>query len=226
MIYHIRPHQLFCQLKSSSYEERMVKVILPELRTPIFFETAVLLTIAKLVHPRTFFEFGTFLGMEILNLAANLPPETRLYTLDLDEESALRIEQEEYEKGLTKVHMEMRQKLAFLGSQYEQKITRLYGDSNHFDFSRFYGRMDMVYVDGGHALPTLSSDTANAYKMLSQDRAACIAWHDFGFPKAPAVAPFLTELSASQELFHVEETALVFTLCNLPELASKLSESM
>ena len=222
-MHHIRPHKLFNLVVSSSYEERMVKVVLPDQRTPILLESAVLLALAKLVRPRTFFEFGTFLGIEILNMAANLPPETRLYTLDLDEESARHIQQEEYERGLTKVHMEMRDKLAFLGSAYEGKITRLYGDSRRFNFTPFHGRIDMVYVDGGHELQTLTSDTKNAYKLLSQDHTACIAWHDFGFPKAPAVEPYLTELSASRELFHVEETMVVFYLANVPELVAKLT---
>jgi hypothetical protein len=221
-MHHIRPHKLFNLVESASYEQRMVRVVLPKQRTPILLESAVLLALAKLVQPRTYFEFGTFLGIETLNMAANLPPDSKVYTLDLDEKSLQDLQQDENDKPLTVIHMEMQHQLAFLGSAYQGKITRLYGDSNRFDFSAFRGRMDMVYVDGGHDLRTLTSDTKNAYNILSRDHAACIAWHDFENPKCPAVGPYLRELSTTKELFHVEETILAFTLANAPELIRAL----
>jgi Methyltransferase domain len=220
-MHHIRPHRLF-NLVLSSYEERLVRIVLPDQHTPILLETAVLLALSKLIRPRAFLEIGTFLGIETLNIAANLPADSRLYTLDLDEKSLTTVEQEQHDRSLTAIHMEMQHKLAFLASSYERKITRLYGDSNAFDFSRFSRRMDMIYIDGGHDLRTLTSDTQNAFKMLSEDHSACIVWHDFSNPKHPAVGPYLLELSKSKELFHVEETMMVFYLANASELAGRL----
>src|ERR1700720_678918 len=83
-----RPHRLFNLVKTRSYEARMVQIVLPDQRAPILLDTAILLALAKLVQPRTYFEFGTYLGVQLINVAANLPQESRLYTLDLDEESA------------------------------------------------------------------------------------------------------------------------------------------
>jgi hypothetical protein len=200
----------------------MVRIVLPEEMTPMLLETAVLLALAKLVQPRTFFEFGTLLGVETLNMAANLPLHSQIYTLDLDETSMLDLQQDKNDKSLSEIHMLMRDKLAFLGTRYGSKITRLYGDSNRFDFSPFHGRIDMVYVDGGHDLRTLTSDTTTAYDILSRDHPACIAWHDFGNPRHPAVGPYLSELSATEDLFHVEETMMVFTLAHLPDLVRTL----
>lgn len=151
-MHHIRPHHLLDLVVSSSYEERMVNVVLPKLHAPLFFDTAILLALSKLVNPRSYFEIGTFLGIETLNMAANLPTDSHVYTLDLDEESLKTAKQEGHDKVVTGIHMEMQHKLAFLGSSYEGKITSPYGDSNVFDFSPFYGRMDMIYVDGGHDL--------------------------------------------------------------------------
>lgn len=220
MLYHIRPHTLFNLVTSSSYEDRMVKLVLPDQRTPILLESAVLLSLTKLVRPRTFFEFGTFLGIETLNMAANLPTESRLYTLDLDEQSLKTAQQADYDRPLTEVHMKEQDKLAFLASEYEKRITRLYGDSNTFDFSSFHAKMDMIYVDGGHDLRTLTSDTQNAFQMLSRDHSACIAWHDFDNPTCPAVGPYLREYP--NEIFHVEETMMAFYVANTGDLAAKL----
>jgi hypothetical protein len=199
----------------------MVRIVLPDQLTPMLLETAVLLALAKLVRPRTYFEFGTLLGVETLNMAANLPPETRIYTLDLDEESARTLEQDEHDKPLTKIHMESQARLAFLGTAYEQRVTRLFGDSKRFDFSPFAGKIDMIYVDGGHDLPTLASDTDNALGMLTSSHAACIAWHDFQNAAYPQVTKYLSERSQSLELFHVEETRLAFHLRGLPEIAQQ-----
>ena len=216
MLYNIRPHQLFNLVKSASYEERMVRIVLPVEKSPILLDTAVLLALAKVVKPRTFFEFGTFLGIETMNIAANLAPEARLYTLDLDDASIPDLHQDEHDKPLTKIHMEMRQELAFLGSTYDERITRLYGDSKRFDFSSLRGRIDMVYVDGGHDVPTVISDSENAFRMLSGDHATCIVWHDYQTDKYPQVTDHLSGLSSSLDLFHVEETNMVFFLRDVP----------
>jgi hypothetical protein len=82
--------------------------------------------------------------------------------------------------------------------------------------------MDMVYVDGGHDLRTLASDTHNAFNILSSDHPACIAWHDFGYPICPDVEPYLLELSKSKQLFHVEETRVVFYLANADNVVANL----
>jgi len=57
---------------------------------------------------------------------------------------------------------------------------------------------------------------------FDQDHAACIAWHDFGNPQCPAVGPYLSKLSETKEMFHVEGTTLVFMLANAPEIEGKL----
>ena len=45
-------------------------VLASDQRAPIMFDTAVLLALAKLVMPRIYFEFGTYLGVQLLNVAA------------------------------------------------------------------------------------------------------------------------------------------------------------
>jgi predicted O-methyltransferase YrrM len=209
-------------VESDSLEERMVKLVLPDQHTPMLLETAVLLALARLVRPRTFFEFGTFLGIETLNMAANLAPESKVYTLDLDDESLKTVRQAEPDKPLTEIHMKARQRLAFLSSSYSERITQLYGDSNTFDFSGFCDQVDMIYVDGGHDLRTITSDTENSFKMLRPGSPSCIVWHDFENPVHPAVGPYLVELSKSRSLFHVIETMMVFHLANAPGLEQRL----
>ena len=137
------------------------------------------MALVKLVRARTIFEFGTYLGIQTLNIAVNFP-ETTIYTLDLDEASVLGMQQSAHDRPLTQTQLEYHGRLAFLKTPHEKRITRLYGDSNKYDFSGLLNQMDLIYVDGGHDPGTLDSDTKNAFKMLSQGQAACIAWHDHG----------------------------------------------
>jgi hypothetical protein len=218
----IRPHRLFNLVSTPSHEARLVKIMLPDQSAPILLETAILLSLAKLVKPRKFFEFGTYLGVETLNIAANLPEHSHLYTLDLDEDSLRDLRQDIHDRPLTLTHFDNLSKLAFLGTSYEKRITQLSGESKRYDFSTFSKQIDMVYVDGGHDLPTLVSDTENAFKMLCDDHPACIAWHDYENSAYPQVTEHLRVLSNSKEMFHVQETRIVFLIHNDDRLVAGL----
>ena len=218
----IRPHHLFNLVQTPSYEARLVKIVLPDQRAPMLLETAILLSLAKLVKPRKFFEFGTYLGVETLNMAANLPQDSHLYTLDLDEDSLRDLQQDVHDRPLTLTHFDNLNTLAFLGSSYENRITQLKGESKSFDFSAFKHQIDMVYVDGGHDLPTLVSDTKNALMMLCDDHTACIAWPDFENLAYPQVTEYLLSLSTSRAMFHVQESRIVFLIHNDDRLVAAL----
>ncbi len=221
----IRPHKLFNLVQTPSYEARLVKIVLPDLRAPILLDTAILLALAKLVQPRTYFEFGTYLGVQLLNIAANLPAEARLYTLDLDEESVA-AQHDAKQRPLTIEYLkaERQKKLAFVGSSFEERVTFLRGDSNVYDFAPLHGKMDMLFVDGGHELPTLRSDTENAFKMLSADHASCIAWHDYGNPMYPGLKTYIDGLSEGRDIFFVEESMVAFYLRHGENLVTALKK--
>jgi hypothetical protein len=208
----IRPHQLFNLVNTPSYEARMVKIVLPDQRAPMLLDTAILLALTKLLQPRTYFEFGTYLGVQLLNIVANLPSTSRVYTLDLDEGSARHATQHENDRPLTIEHLQSQEKLALVNSRYEGQITRLSGDSNTFDFAPFHGRVDMMFVDGGHDLRTLRSDSGNAFRMLSSDQTSCIAWHDYGNRVYPHLTTYIDSLSETHDVFFVEESMVAFYL--------------
>ena len=85
MLKHTRPHKVLNLVNSNSYFERMVQILLPDENTKFFLiEAGLLIALAKRICPQLFFEFGTYLGEQLLNIAANLPYASKLYTLDLD----------------------------------------------------------------------------------------------------------------------------------------------
>ncbi len=65
-----------------------------------------------------------------------------------------------------------------LFSKNNPKIQHIKGDSMKFDFSDYYGKMDVVFVDGNHHYNFVLNDTKEAYKLLKDDNSV-IVWHDY-----------------------------------------------
>lgn len=218
-MHHIRPHNLFHFVDTEKMEDRLISVVLPTKDSPMVFGTTVLLAIAKIANPSRYFEFGTYLGIQTLTIAANFP-EAIIYTLDMNKNDLQKAEHQiaKSDKQLILRSIAHRGKKAFSGTLYEKGIIQQYGDSNKYDLSDLYGSMNMVYIDGGHDLQTLKSDTENAFHMISDEKCNCIVWHDYNNPNHPQINKYLENLSTCEkhDLFHVEESTFCFTFPNAP----------
>jgi predicted O-methyltransferase YrrM len=138
-----------------------------------------LVTICRLVQgfkPRRLFEIGTFDGRTTLNLAANSPGDSRVYTLDLPRDAI--------DSAIAPIHAhEVRYAdKSESGSRYANsdvalKIQQLFGDSGTFDFSEYYGGIDFVFVDGSHTYEYVINDSLHAIQMLRNG--GVIVWHDY-----------------------------------------------
>lgn len=213
----VRPHQACGLVRTDRYQDRLVSLVLPDKYTPLMLEAAILVAIARAIQPRTVFEFGTYLGIQTLTFAENLPETTRFWTLDLDESAAALAAQHEADRPLTEHSLASRARLAFHGTRHAARVTQLLGDSNLFDPAPYAGKMDFVFVDGGHDRRTLAADTRSALAMLSADHPAAIIWHDYGNPVYPEVQEFLDAEPFAGELYHVGGTLVAFLLRNVPE---------
>jgi hypothetical protein len=207
----IRPHQVFALVKGG-FKDRVIRVVMPALYTPVLLETSILVALSRFVKAQTFFEFGTYLGVQTLNIAMNMPEHARVWTLDFDADSYKRAKQHAHDVSVSERHFDSEDALAFLDTPEERKITRLFCDSNDFDSSPYSSLLDMVYVDGGHDARTLEADTKSALDMIKKDKLSCIAWHDYKNPHHPQLTAYLDQLSATHTMYHVEETMLCFHL--------------
>lgn len=213
---HLRPHRLFNLHKTENHFARMAQIVMPDQDTPSMLDTMILLTLAKLVQPRNFFEIGTFLGAQTLNMAVNLQSADRIYTMDLGQEDSSNVQQQKEDAVLTVKHLANEKRLAFLGTPHEKKVEQIFGNSNTYDFSRFHGRLDMIYIDGGHDLETLTNDTRNSFAMLSPGRPTVVAWHDYSNAVYPQVKTYLDELSHTKKIYHIEDSWMCFHIQNAP----------
>jgi predicted O-methyltransferase YrrM len=138
-------------------------------------ELVFLAMITKSRNPKNIFEIGTFRGRTALNFALNSPDDCMVNTLDLPQEEDQA--DHNYKKADKKIIAQSITGADYRGKKVESKIKQLYGNSLNFDFSEYYRKMDIVFIDGAHHYDAVISDTENALKMVKTK--GIIIWHDF-----------------------------------------------
>ena len=169
-------------------------------------ELAVIALLCQQKKPQIIFEFGTFNGRTTLNLAANAPPDAKVYTLDLgaDDKTDLTSDQED-----GAYHLGKEAGSFFRDSPSRDKIEQLWCDSARFDETSFRRRVDLAFVDGAHSYEYVRSDSSKALAMVRPG--GIILWHDY-CAWYPGVFQYLHELLSSYPLKHIEGTHLAI-LC-------------
>lgn len=200
---HIRPWQFFQMLEADNRDVVLSIPLRRGLGGLTALETLILITAARLVDAEHIFEFGTFLGATTLSLARNT--RAHIVTLDLSPKDAANLSQNDSEAEITSVHLSA--PLDFEGTPEAERITALHGNSLTFDFSPYRSSFDLVFVDAGHELPNLISDTQNAMTIVKPS--GCIAWHDYGNPDYPELRDYLDTIP---DLVHVEDSWLCLSI--------------
>jgi hypothetical protein len=160
-----------------------------------------LLRVIGWLQPWRIFEIGTFQGVTTVHMAANCKAE--IFTLDLPRDLAADV------AGYTQSDLQLLQPRQEIGRAYrafnaDGRIHQLFGDSRMFDYSAYFGSMDLVLVDACHLFDYVISDTRNALRLLA-DRGV-ILWHDFG--NSRDVVRALQSVAKTTPIVHLEGTAL------------------
>jgi predicted O-methyltransferase YrrM len=168
---------------------------------------AVLAALCRGIEAKTFLEIGTNRGRTAWTVARN-NPEIDVYTIDLPEQGSIEaVELDVNESDRDFFVEDWDRGEAFHGTPEEKRITQLWGDSATFDFSPYYGKIDLVFIDGAHSYSYVRNDTEEALKMVTEG--GIIAWDDY--PAIPGVYRALDELAPTLDArpFHVLGTRLV-----------------
>ncbi len=135
-------------------------------------ELLALALLSSQVRARTIFEFGTADGRTTRNLAANVAPGGRVYTLNL-------------QLHLDATHSQtVPVGFRFLGSPEAERITQLWGRSTEFEFAPYLGGCQLVFVDADHSEAAVWADSQVAMRLVDRE-AGVVVWHDalrFGIP--------------------------------------------
>lgn len=172
-------HHKKIQTKSKQYQDGLPLVdlttVLPsfnETVSPYAFlgggslitDLALLKGLAKQYPNCFYFEIGTWRGESVANVATVTP---NCYTLNLPDEALKQL-------GCSDEYINQQE----FFSKAISSITHLKGNSRTFDFSPYYGKCDLVFVDGDHHYDSVLNDTQIAFKLL-KDENSIIVWHDY-----------------------------------------------
>ena len=164
-----------------------------------------LVLLMKKARARNIFEFGTYKGVSITQLATNLPADSRIFTLDLPDApvpTKFAIADAEDE-----VIAKESGKGSLVPAALRPRIQFLKQDSAAFDESPYAGQMDFVFVDGAHNYHYVQNDSEKGWRMLRSG--GIMAWHDCR-PQDPDVVRFL--LASSYQPTRVSGTTVAFAV--------------
>jgi hypothetical protein len=164
----------------------------------------------RALKPRVIFEIGTLKGYTALHLALNAPSAT-VYTLDLPGSGDPSLATTMMDSQHVESHRQIK-KLCFEDvEEVRGRVHCLYGDSALFDFSPFYEKVDLFFVDGAHSYEYVRSDTISALRCCR--KGSYIAWHDFGRVGVNGVSRYLFELAQTREIYSIPGGSLAFMRC-------------
>ncbi len=183
-------------------------VINPEYVVTRSGETQTIASIVKELNPKTIFEIGTYNGFTTLHFACNTKEDTKIYTLDLPPDFHLgKKEKTDYsydDQLVVELSLKNINNRIYKRFPEGKKIVDLFGDSQSFDYSPYYGKMDLVFIDGNHSYEFVKTDTENAFKMLSPN--GVILWHDYDYIIHRDVFKYLNQMSKSYPIYSVPGT--------------------
>ncbi len=165
-------------------------------------ELNALLAIQSHLKARKILEIGTFDGGTTVNLAANVPEDGTVVTVDLPPEHATPLlDIAPAHDNSVDVNIIGRQ---FIGTLYETKIKQVFGDSAKLQFNSIGGPFDLIYIDGCHDYAYVKSDSEKALTAL--DTGGVIIWHDYSMIED--VARYVDELSGIVPVRAIKGTRL------------------
>ena len=128
-------------------------------------DIALLRALAKRYEVKDYFEIGTWRGESVANLAE---VTKHCVTFNLPKEDIIKL-----------TNNQLYADLHSFFSKNLGNVEQLYGDSQTFNFAPYFGKYDMVFVDGDHHYESVKKDTETAFKLLKGER-SLIVWHDYG----------------------------------------------
>lgn len=163
--------------------------------------------LCRAIRPKAVFEIGTLSGYSSAHFSLNTPEDSIVYTLDLPPETKPSLPTTLADAYHADFHAKTKQP-AWDNIEIRRKICPLFGDSATFDYSPYFGKIDLFFIDGAHSYEYVRSDTLNAVKCCHPG--SVIAWHDFGRFGVNGVSKWLREFARDRKVYAIPSGSLAF----------------
>ncbi|MCB9748174.1 MAG: class I SAM-dependent methyltransferase [Candidatus Omnitrophica bacterium] len=174
-------------------------------------ETQVICELVQVLKPKNIFEIGTYSGFTTIHFAANTSANAKVYTLDLSLDFKQNVNNKERiskysfdDLKVVELSAQNFNKRMYKGRVESDKIVELFGNSRDFDFSPYFGKIDLVFIDGNHSYDYVKSDTENAFKLLSDK--GVIIWHDYDYIFHKDIFCYLNDLVKEHAIYSIAQT--------------------
>ncbi len=173
------------------------------------FELLCIVHLVRKSTPRRIFEFGTFNGRTVLNMAANSPKDAVLYTIDLPVTPGPPSKEKLDPEEMLFVNSSARESRLYETTPWKKKIIQYTRDSTQFDLEELAGSIDFVFIDASHRYENVLADTRSAFALL-RSKGGIILWHDYGGWEGVtrAVDQTYERLSKPENFFRIANTSL------------------
>ncbi len=178
-------------------------------------ELAIINGIILKEKPLRIFEIGTFDGRTTVNMAANSPDESVIFTIDLNKEDVFKtkFQLDEGDKYLSINKGIIGQKFTNPnqpGHVYINKIRQLYGDSATFNFTPYYNSIDLVFIDAAHTYDYVINDTNVALRLLKNQK-GILLWHDYAIhPDVTEAVEAIGRNRKDLNILHIKDSTLAY----------------
>ena len=162
---------------------------------------------------KNIFEFGTCSGKTTYMMALNSGPDTQITSLTLNPNELNEISKNSEDNKVSFrniINESIYKKFLFTGDEVERKIKIIFQNSLDFNHREYKGKIDLIFIDGGHTYSVVKNDSEKSFEMLKKN--GIILWHDYvpGKRSAKDVVRYIEEISNTRKLYSIKGTTLVY----------------
>lgn len=169
-------------------------------------DLTVMAALTKRKQPRCVFEIGTFEGLSTVVFIKNGNDDTRVHTLDLPHDRK-EIERTARSYSAHSINAEYVSGHLIDVFGVREQTHALFGDSAVFDFSPYWGQVDLFFIDGAHTEDYVLNDSSKAFECLAPD--AWVLWHDCFTPQ---VMKALKRVAEVTRVLQIRGTSLALSM--------------
>jgi hypothetical protein len=172
-----------------------------------FAELVIMARVTKTRRPRSIFEMGSYNGLTTAIFLLNAPPDARIYSLDLPQQTSTDEPDLHTDKDLvaSRTLGSIPRAIGLTG------YTQLFCDSMQFDPGPYANSIELGLVDAAHDVEHARNDTIKMSTMMTDD--GMVFWHDYGGKGTlRPLANYLESLGRLCPVYRIPETTLAWAM--------------